>query len=71
MASLKYSTAPCCCKDTDVLINQLNIKDSTIIEQAETEINDISSASIDFPPLPYSFPYLQNIHQTLFDDLYA
>jgi hypothetical protein len=48
MASLKYSTAPCCCKDTDVLINQLNIKDSTIIEQAETEISDISSASIDF-----------------------
>ncbi len=73
MPSLKYGTGndPYCYKNTDVLINQLNIKDAVILEQAETEISDISSVSIDFAPPPYNFPYLQSIHQKLFGDLYA
>ena len=48
----------------------LNIKDATILEQAETEISNIASELIDFSPPPYDFPYLQNIHQKLFGDLY-
>lgn len=73
MTSLKYGTGndPYCYKSTDVLINKLNIKDSIILEQAENEISDISSALIDFAPPPYDFPYLQNIHLNLFGDLYA
>jgi len=72
MSSLKYGTGndPYCYKNTDILINHLNIKDAVILEQAETEISDISSASIDFAPPPYNFSYLQNIHQKLFGDLY-
>jgi cell filamentation protein len=72
MTSLKYGTGndPYCYKNTDVLINQLNIKDASILENAENEISDISSSSIDFAP-PYDFLYLQNIHQNLFGDLYA
>lgn len=72
MSSLKYGTGkdPYCYNDTDVLINRLNIKDASILEQAETEISDISSASIDFALPPYNFPYLQSIHQELFSDLY-
>jgi cell filamentation protein len=71
MTSLKYGTGndPYCYKNTDVLINQLNIKDVSILENAENEISDISSASIDFAPPPYNFFYLQNIHQNLFGDL--
>lgn len=73
MASLKYGTGndPYCYKDTDVLINTLNIKDAEMLEQAETEISNISSASIDFAPPPYDFPYLQKIHQKLFGDLFT
>jgi fido (protein-threonine AMPylation protein) len=53
MTSLKYGTGndPYCYKNTDVLINQLNIKDASILESAENEISDISSSSIDFAPL--------------------
>jgi len=73
MVSRKYGTGndPYCYTGTDVLINVLNITDATILEQAETEISDISSSSIDFAPPPYNFPYLQSIHHKLFSDLYA
>ena len=72
MVSLKYGTGndPYCYKNTDVLINELSIKDAIILEQAETEISNISSAAIDFTPPPYNFTYLQNIHRILFSDLY-
>lgn len=72
MTSLKYGTGddPYCYNDSDILINKLNIKNLVILGQAETEITELSSASIDFSPPPYDFPYLQNIHQKLFTDLY-
>lgn len=73
MDSLKYGTGedPYCYKNTDVLINKFDIKDTIILEQAETEISELSSASIDFSPPPYNFVYLQEIHKTLFGDLYS
>jgi len=72
MTSLKYGTGvdPYCYGDSDVLVNKLNIKDLVILEQAETEITEISSSTIDFSPPPYDFSYLQTIHQKLFTDLY-
>jgi cell filamentation protein len=72
MASLKYGTGkdPYCYENTDVLVNKLDIKNPTILEQAETELSNISSTSIDFSPPPYDFSYLQSIHQKLFSDLY-
>jgi len=72
MTSLKYGTGndPYCYDNTDVLINKLDINEATILEQAETEISEISSATIDFSSPPYSFIYLQKIHETLFGDLY-
>ncbi|MGL1958689.1 MAG: Fic family protein [Colwellia sp.] len=73
MVSLKYGTGndPYCYENTDILINKFEIKNATILEQAETEISNVSSASIDFSPPPYNFAYLQKIHQILFGDLYT
>lgn len=73
MVSIKYGTGndPYCYKDTDVLINQLEIKDTKILEQAETEISQLSLENIDFAPPPYDFSYLSNIHPILFSDLYS
>jgi cell filamentation protein len=72
MVSMKYGTGddPYCYKDTNTLINNLDIKDSELLELAETDISRISSESIDFSPPPYNFSYLQSIHKTLFSDLY-
>ena len=72
MVSMKYGTGddPYCYKNTDILINNLNIKDNALLELAETDISLLSSESIDFAPPPYNFTYLKNIHKTLFSDLY-
>lgn len=72
MTSLKYGTGkdPYCYKNTNILINKFDIKDTTILENAENEISEISSAAIDFSPSPYNFIYLQRIHRKLFGDLY-
>ncbi|MGB1262492.1 MAG: putative adenosine monophosphate-protein transferase Fic [Cognaticolwellia sp.] len=70
--SIKYGTGndPYCYNGTDVLINKLNIKNNSILENAEAELSQLSLESIDFTPPPYNFLYLQKIHKTLFGDLY-
>jgi cell filamentation protein len=72
MVSMKYGTGddPYCYTDTNTLINNLDIKDSNLLELAETDISRISSESIDFSPPPYNLNYLKSIHKTLFGDLY-
>lgn len=58
-------------EEVDVLVNLLGIKDSTLLRQAEADITNLSMSSI------YNQKYdkfntetLQNIHETIFGQLY-
>jgi cell filamentation protein len=59
-----------CYAGTSVLINNLDIKDELILEQAEREITDNTSDDITYQSPPYDMEYLQELHSTLFNPLY-
>lgn len=55
---------------TDVLINLFNIKDLNTLEKLETELTWRSQNSINYQEPPYSLDTMQDIHRTLFKELY-
>jgi len=59
-----------CYPDATVLRNKLGIRDDVTLSEAERQLSAIAAESIEFSPPPYSLAYLQNIHRTLFSDLY-
>jgi cell filamentation protein len=59
-----------CYLNSVVLRNKLNIQDEEIFENAEREITEISIGNIHYKEPPYSLRYLQNIHSSLFSELY-
>lgn len=69
----KYGTGndPDCYPNSDVLVNLLNIKDASQLDDAERNITAFTAEEIDFEPPPYNLAYLQQIHATLFGDVYA
>lgn len=69
----KYGTGddPACYPGTSVLKNLLNIEDEGLLEEAEREISSISASEIEFFPPPYDLAYLQEVHRTLFADIYS
>nr|WP_082806225.1 putative adenosine monophosphate-protein transferase Fic [Marichromatium gracile] len=60
-----------CYKGTFVLKNKLEIKDSSILEIAESEITEITIERIKYHPPPYNLEHLKLIHHQLFSDLYS
>lgn len=69
----KYGTGddPVCYPGTSVLKNLLNIEDEDLLEEAEREISSITASEIEFSPPPYDLAYLQEIHRSLFADIYT
>lgn len=59
-----------CYPDSAVLRNKLDIRDDLTLSEAEYQLSAIAADSIDFSAPPYNLVYLQNIHRTLFSDLY-
>ncbi|GHA34383.1 putative adenosine monophosphate-protein transferase Fic [Photobacterium aphoticum] len=62
---------PDCYPDSDVLINLLSIKDNVLLEAAERDFTRVRAEH--FMPQfdQFTLTYLQQIHHTLFQDLYA
>ncbi|OQY37543.1 MAG: hypothetical protein B6229_08220 [Spirochaetaceae bacterium 4572_7] len=73
MKPIKYGTDedPYSYKDTDILINKLNIKSNMTLEKAEEEISTLAADNIDFLNPPYDSNYWKLIHKFLFKDIYS
>ena len=65
-------TADYCYKDTDVLINKLNITNDKDLFDAERELVSLRTYELNETPLKgnFDFQYLKNIHKYLFQDVY-
>lgn len=61
---------PLCYPDTTVLRNRLGLTDDNALHEAERTLSEIAAGTIDFDLPPYDLPYLQQIHRTLFADVY-
>ena len=59
-----------CYPNTTVLKNKLGISDEKRLEEAEREITEASIHNVKASKPPYNLKYLQNIHATLFSELY-
>lgn len=61
-----------CYKDSDVLINKLNIKDKKTFYKAERLYSAIRQSELNVNPIKgnLDFNHLKNIHKHLFQDLY-
>ena len=59
-------------KDSDVLINRLNIKDAQALEEAEFRYSTIRSVELTekFLKVPFNTYILKDIHKKLFSDVY-
>ena len=71
----KYSyekTADYCYKDTDILINKLNITNDEDLFNAERELVSLRIYELNEKPLRgnFDFQYLKSIHKYLFQDVY-
>ena len=60
-----------CYENSDVLVNNLDIKDGALLHEAERDISNANAADIEFQPPPYDLEYLKAIHCQLFKDLYS
>lgn len=65
-------TADYCYKDTDVLINKLNITNDEDLFNAERELVSLRTYELNEKPLKgyFDFKYLKDIHKYLFQDVY-
>lgn len=65
-------TADYCYKDTDVLINKLNITNDKDLFNAERELVSLRTYELNEKPLKgnFDFKYLKDIHKYLFQDVY-
>jgi len=59
-----------CYPGSTVLRNKLDIRDDVTLSEVERQLSAIAADNVDFSLPPYSLAYLQNIHRTLFSDLY-
>lgn len=66
-------TADYCYKDTDVLINKLNITNDDDLFNAERELVSLRTYELNEKPLKgnFDFKYLKDIHKYLFQDIYG
>ena len=65
-------TADYCYKDSDVLINKLNITDEKILYDAERGLVALRTAWLNEEPIKgyFDFNHLKSIHKFLFQDIY-
>ncbi len=65
-------TADYCYKDTDILINKLNITSDEDLFNAERELVSLRTYELNEKPLKgnFDFKYLKDIHKYLFQDVY-
>ena len=65
-------TANYCYKDSDVLINKLNITNDEDLYNAERELVSYRTYELNEMPLKgnFDFKYLKDIHKYLFQDMY-
>ena len=65
-------TADYCYKDTDILINKLNITNDEDLFNAERELVSLRTYELNEKPLKgnFDFKYLKDIHKYLFQDVY-
>ena len=75
MDKYKYTyekTADYCYKDTDVLINKLNITNEEDLYNAERELVSYRTYELNDKPIKgsFDFDYLKSIHKYLFQDVY-
>ena len=65
-------TADYCYKDTDVLINKLNITNDEDLFNVERELVSLRTYELNEKPLKgnFDFKYLKDIHKYLFQDVY-
>ncbi len=65
-------TADYCYKETDVLINKLNITNDEDLFNAERELVSLRTYELNETPLKgnFDFKYLKDIHKYLFQDVY-
>lgn len=61
---------PLCYPGTTVLLNRLGLTDDNALHEAERTLSEIAAGTIDFDLPPYDLRYLQQIHRTLFADVY-
>lgn len=61
---------PYCYPGTTILINKFNIRDQSILDQAEAEFSAAALKVLRFQKPPYTFDTWKNIHGTLFFNLY-
>ncbi len=59
-----------CYKETDVLINKLNLHDQASLEKAEARHTSLAISRVNFAPPPYNLNYLKRLHEELFKDIY-
>jgi cell filamentation protein len=59
-----------CYPNTAILKNKLGITEEKAFEEAEREITKISAHDVHVSEPPYNLKYIQNIHATLFSELY-
>jgi len=60
-----------CYPGTDTLKNLLDIKDATVLQEAERDLSDLAAGCIEFCEPPYDLKYLKNVHRLLFSDIYG
>lgn len=68
----KYGTGqdPYCYPGSSTLRNRLHLQDDVLLVQAERDLSEIAVDQIDFSLPPYDLSYLQQIHRSLFSDIY-
>lgn len=61
-----------CYEDTDVLINKLDIRDSDLLAEADTEFSAQRLLELGAHPVKgmFTLSHIQNIHKYIFQDIY-
>lgn len=61
-----------CYKDTSILINKLDVRDSNLLAEADTEYSTQRLLELNVQPVNgmFSLNHLQNIHKYIFQDIY-
>ena len=70
---LYENTSSYCYKNTDVLINKLNITNDKILYEAERELVSLRLLELNEFPIKgsFNFKHLKRIHKYLFKDIYS
>ena len=60
-----------CYPDSDVLINRYDIREQTLLDQAERDVTALTIHTIKLSHPPFTLQSLCHIHYCLFNELYS